>query len=241
MSGISRVLVTGSESWDDRLAIREALAAVWNRDAVLVSDAHPCGAVMLAEACWSHWGGHVERHPANRKRYGRSAEMVRNLEVINLGADRCLAFIGDASPEVTHLAQLAENAGIPTKRIVPVKIQHSAHAADLAEVPAEDERSARAVLTRITDIPHMAEHARRLGQTDRWIWVDRPTPPLVRTPDREAGQWLKCGEHLPDSCICRDEPGRPRRAGSSALADHKAGSALAEATALEIEHEGMDR
>lgn len=76
-----RVLVTGSRSWEDRRVIRDALAEVWDRDAVLVSGACPTGADALCEACWTHWGGQVERHPADWKQFGRRAGFQRNAEL----------------------------------------------------------------------------------------------------------------------------------------------------------------
>ncbi|WP_040703984.1 hypothetical protein [Nocardia takedensis] len=55
------------------------------------------------------------------------------------------------------------------------------------------------VPTPIADLPHLAEAARRLGQTDRVICVDYPEPQSpVRTPGRRIGQWLASGELLTD-------------------------------------------
>ena len=59
-----RVLVTGSRTWTDTTTIRTALASVWGHgDAVLVSGGCPHGADRLAKACWTRWGGRVERPP----------------------------------------------------------------------------------------------------------------------------------------------------------------------------------
>ena len=112
-----RILITGSRTWLHRPTIRAALAQVWHPSTVLVSGACPRGADMLCEACWSHWGGHVERHPAQWRPRGvldRSAGFRRNEAMIALGADVCLAFIQDESTGATHTAAVAREARIPT-------------------------------------------------------------------------------------------------------------------------------
>ncbi|WP_218952196.1 SLOG family protein [Amycolatopsis anabasis] len=109
-----RILITGSRAWFDRAVIRRALAAVWHPDSVLVSGACPRGADALCEACWTHWDGRVERHPARWRQFGRRAGFVRNAEMVRAGADVCLAFILDDSPGASHTADLARRAGITT-------------------------------------------------------------------------------------------------------------------------------
>lgn len=114
---IRRILITGSRTWNHRPTIRTALAQVWHPDAILVSGACPRGADALCEACWSHWGGHLERHSAHWRPHGtldRSAGFRRNEAMITLGADVCLAFIQDGSAGASHTATLAKRAGIRT-------------------------------------------------------------------------------------------------------------------------------
>jgi hypothetical protein len=112
-----RVLVTGSRTWTDTTTIRAALARVWGDGTrVLVSGACPTGADHLAEQCWTHWGGRVERHPADWARHGRAAGYRRNAAMVTAGAEVCLAFIRDGSRGASHTARLAQAAGITTHR-----------------------------------------------------------------------------------------------------------------------------
>lgn len=112
-----RLLVTGSRSWTDPDTVRGALSDAWERGArTLVSGACPVGADALAEQCWQEMGGEVERHPADWRRHGRAAGFRRNADMVNTGADLCAAFIDNGSRGATHTADLAEQAGIPTRR-----------------------------------------------------------------------------------------------------------------------------
>lgn len=112
---ITRVLVTGSRTWTDTTAIRDALAEVWSPDTVLVHGGCPRGADQFADACWTRWGGQVERHPANWDRDGKTAGFVRNRAMVEAGADLCLAFIHNSSRGATHCATTAQEAGITTR------------------------------------------------------------------------------------------------------------------------------
>jgi hypothetical protein len=112
-----RILITASRTWTDVATVDQALKAVWgDGTAVLVSGACPQGGDAISERIWESWGGVVERHPAAWDIFGRAAGFRRNAEMVKAGADQCIAFIDKQSRGATHTAQLAERAGIVTRR-----------------------------------------------------------------------------------------------------------------------------
>jgi hypothetical protein len=122
-----RVLLTGSRTWEDWEALETALDDIaWAHDeTVVVHGACPRGADAMAavwckeRAGWLDKAGRIlieEPHPADWKRYGRRAGFVRNVQMVGLGADVCLAFIRDGSRGASMTADLAEKAGIPVRR-----------------------------------------------------------------------------------------------------------------------------
>jgi hypothetical protein len=115
-----RILITGSRTWTDENAIRDAMneAARGNKAGAItvVHGACPRGADSIADRIATRAGAKVERHPADWDTFGRSAGFKRNTKMVDLGADVCLAFIRAGSRGATHTANLAEKAGIETRR-----------------------------------------------------------------------------------------------------------------------------
>ncbi|MEV4174015.1 SLOG family protein [Nonomuraea sp. NPDC049709] len=146
------VLVTGSRTYDDEQEIRDALAptiAAHGPENVTVRHGH-CrkGADELIDRIATAWTGvTVQRRPADwatckgpqctphhrRQRrdgttYCPAAGVIRDAEMVDEGAEECLAFIDPcakrgcrkARPHGSHgataTADLAEAAGIPTRR-----------------------------------------------------------------------------------------------------------------------------
>jgi YspA, cpYpsA-related SLOG family len=117
---LKRILITGSRTWTDAETIRAAIrqAALRCPDAVVVHGAAH-GADRLAGAAARALGLQEEQHPARWDEHGKAAGFIRNREMVQLGADVCLAFIKDGSRGATHCAALAEKTGIPVRRFEP--------------------------------------------------------------------------------------------------------------------------
>jgi hypothetical protein len=119
---VTRILVTGSRTWTNETIIQGALRKAWmdlgsDPETVLVSGACPIGADRLAENWWVQSGMPLERHPARWRPNGvldSGAGFKRNKEMVDLGADACVAFHMDGSRGTGHTIGLARAAGIPT-------------------------------------------------------------------------------------------------------------------------------
>jgi len=125
-----RVLVTGSRDWPDVEQVRleldtELLNAVDSGDDVLtvVHGNCPTGADYQAgmwakERIAQGYPVEIEHHPADWDQFGKRAGFIRNAEMVDLGANVCLAFIYNGSNGASHTRDLAKKAGIPTQEYI---------------------------------------------------------------------------------------------------------------------------
>jgi hypothetical protein len=140
---MTRVIVTGSQGWDDEGRVRRVLTALWGRvpGATLVSGGCPRGADALAERAWRRLGGPVETHRPKWRPGGvfdPAAGFRRSEVMVRLGAVVCVAFIvpcgkpGCAGKPAdrrlsfhgthgsVHCADYAEDSGMKVRRVVPI-------------------------------------------------------------------------------------------------------------------------
>lgn len=113
-----RVLVTGSRDWVDRDFIWDVLNKTFTEAGnTLVHGDCPTGADHFADE-WAKCQPDIviEKYPADWKKYGRSAGPRRNKQMVDLGADLCLAFIKNNSRGASGTTKLAEAAGIKVIR-----------------------------------------------------------------------------------------------------------------------------
>lgn len=126
-----RILVTGSRDWVDKELLYEVLIdahhTLANTDPdryireglTIVTGACRTGADRIAEQ-WGHsqFGVEVETHPADWST-GRGAGIIRNHAMVDLGADRVLAFLMPCSKtdckhygEEGHMSHGATDCGL---------------------------------------------------------------------------------------------------------------------------------
>lgn len=133
-----RILVTGSRNWVDKVRVYHALNETARFQAVVVHGACPTGADAIASK-WCQMQEDVteEPHPAKWRRrngsYDPMAGFKRNAEMVDLGADICLAFVMPCtkpncpkrhghphdSHGTSHTIELARAAGITVKEFRP--------------------------------------------------------------------------------------------------------------------------
>lgn len=125
-----RILITGSRNWTDTKTVFSEISRYITQtcpmlvdgdghdvsDVVIVHGACPTGADWLAAEYAEVNFIRAEPHPAKWSTYGRAAGPLRNQEMVDLGADVCLAFIRPESRGTIDCAKRAEAAGIETRR-----------------------------------------------------------------------------------------------------------------------------
>jgi hypothetical protein len=116
-----RVLITGSRDWDlgefaDRVVT--GLLAKHGPGLVIVHGACPTGVDASIDEAAREIGVEVEPHPADWDRLGKRAGPVRNQEMVDLGAAKCLAFHPylnlKSNSGTADCVRRALGAGIPT-------------------------------------------------------------------------------------------------------------------------------
>jgi len=118
-----RVAIVGSRGWTDRKAIFDYVAAL-PKDTVIVSG-EARGADTIAKEAAAHYGLAYDPYPADWKRYGRSAGIIRNQELV-ANCDRLVAFqIGD-SPGTCNVIEAAMQIMKPVLVFYPENGSHDA-------------------------------------------------------------------------------------------------------------------
>lgn len=119
------VLITGSRDWNNLELIRKELNLIvesWGNEITILSGHCPTGADKMCEDVAKDLGWNIELYPADWSQYGKSAGFIRNRQMVNHGADICLAFIKNGSRGASGTAKLAEESGIETKRFREIYI-----------------------------------------------------------------------------------------------------------------------
>ena len=124
-----RVLVTGSRMWKHPATVKTALDSLWNAMQNHPDGPDPDPLTVVHGDCrrgadkfakqWAQQaaadGLNVveEPYPADWGLYGKSAGFKRNAEMVEAGADVCVAFFTPVSRGTWHCSTLAAKAGIP--------------------------------------------------------------------------------------------------------------------------------
>jgi len=109
-----KVIVCGGRSFDDLLAVKDALLAV--KPSLVIHGGAP-GADQAAGRAAFELGIAVRVFPADWVQYGKSAGPRRNQEMVEAGADLVLSFPGGRG--TADLVARAKRAGIPVRFPMP--------------------------------------------------------------------------------------------------------------------------
>lgn len=111
-----RVLITGSRNFTNTKLMYNALSSIQNNGITLVHGG--CrGADKIAEKIGKELGFQIEEHLANWDKHGKSAGMIRNVEMLNSGIDLVLAFPTKESRGTIHCIKEAVGKNIPVIKV----------------------------------------------------------------------------------------------------------------------------
>lgn len=115
---MSRLLITGSRDWWDTHLLKTTIhfwvTLLLDEPVTLVHGNCPIGADALAEQYAIARGWQPEPVSADWTEHGLKAGPLRNQQMVDLGADLCLAFPLPGSKGTWDCARRARAAGIPT-------------------------------------------------------------------------------------------------------------------------------
>ena len=108
------VLVCGSRAWQDSQAIADRFAK-YPRGTVVLHGGASRGADYLASLIAKTMGFSQEVMPADWRRLGRGAGIIRNGQMLDRNPDVVLAFWDGSSPGTRHTIKEARRRGIPVE------------------------------------------------------------------------------------------------------------------------------
>ena len=107
-----KTIIAGSRSITDPAVLRDALVKIDYTITEVISGGCPQGADALGEAWAQENNIPLIIYKANWDKYGRSAGMIRN-ELMASVADACICLWDGVSKGTAHMAEIAEETGIP--------------------------------------------------------------------------------------------------------------------------------
>lgn len=117
------VVMCGSRSWKDRLAVQSRIAKLKSGTTILVGydpeRKRPKGADELIYNEAKNFGFYVRCFPAKWHLYGNAAGPVRNAQMMGKNPHLVIAFWDGESTGTADTIDLAEQAGIPVEIIKP--------------------------------------------------------------------------------------------------------------------------
>jgi len=112
------VIVTGGRSYNDMRAVDAALdplLAQHGKGGIVIVTGGASGADFLAYMWACEHGVRCEKHPADWRRWGKSAGPRRNQAMLDAGADVVMAFPGGAG--TADMVRRAKSAGVPVVEV----------------------------------------------------------------------------------------------------------------------------